>query len=320
VRFLLWLGRTAAVVIPVFFIATFITFLLGAASGLDPAASIAGDSATPAVIAQLRHEFGLDLPLWQRYLDFMGGILTGDLGVSWYSTGVSVDSLLWQRIGISASVGVLALVIGLVLGPVLGVLAATHRGRFVDRFVTTLTSIVSTLPPFVLSIGLILLLAVGLRWLPSGGYVPPAEDPWMWFRLILMPGIALSVELVAGLARQLRTGLVGALDDNYVTGAIVRGFSPRRVLWGHAMRNAAGPALATLSLYVPTLIGGAVMTETIFNMQGFSQLISDSALRQDVPIVLGALVVSIAVVLVSTIVLNGLQGLLQPASRRERTS
>jgi peptide/nickel transport system permease protein len=320
VRFLLWLARTAAVVVPVFFIATVIVFLLGALSGGDPASALAGDAATPKLIAELRHQFGLDLPLWERYLHWMGGVLTGNLGESWYSTGQSVNTLLAERVGVSGSVAVFALVIGIVVGPLLGVAAATHRGRFIDRFVTTFTSIVATLPPFVLSIGLILLLSVGLRWLPSGGYVTPSADPWMWFRLIIMPSIALSAELVAGLARQLRTGLVGALDDNYVTGAIVRGLSPRRVLWGHAMRNAAGPALATLSLFIPTLLGGAVMTETIFNMQGFSQLTSDSALRDDVPIVLGALVVSIALVLVSTIVLNGVQSLLQPTTRRERSA
>lgn len=312
-----WLARTALIVVPVFFVSTLITFLLGAASGLNPAAAVAGDSATPALIAQLNLKFGLNKPIVVQYFDWMGGIFRGNLGVSWFS-GIPVNQLIEQRVAISASVAGFALLIGLVIGPILGTVAAVHQGRFVDRFVTAFTTLISTLPPFVVSIGLILVLSVWLKLLPSGGYVPFSQNPAQWLAMITMPAIALSLELVADIARQLRTGLVLTLRENYITGAIVRGLSYRRVLAVHAFRNGCGPALAVVGLRIPTLIGGAVLTETIFNMQGFSVLSSSSALRGDVPVVLGTLVVAIVFVLFVNVVVNALQGVLLPMSRRGR--
>ncbi len=128
--------------------------------------------------------------------------------------------------------------------------------------------------------------------------------------------MALSLDIIADLARQLRAGLVAALNENYVIGARVRGLSPRRILFVHALRGAAGPALAMLALRIPILIGGAVVTETIFTMPGVGKMAADSALRGDVPVVQGTLVVSILIVLVCSLAINALQGFLQPASRR----
>jgi peptide/nickel transport system permease protein len=157
---------------------------------------------------------------------------------------------------------------------------------------------------------------VWLRWLPSAGYVSPAVDFRMWLALIAMPSVALSVDIVAEIARQLRTGLVAALSENFVTGAIVRGLSWRRIVFIHVARNGAGPAITMLGMKIPTLIGGAVVTESVFSMPGLGMLSADSALRGDVPIVQGALVVCISVVLAANIFINMLQGALQPGSRR----
>ena len=309
------LGRTALIAVPVFFFATLITFGLGAASGLSPAASLSGDEATPERIAAINAELGLDQPLYVQYATWIGNVLRGDLGVSWYN-GFPVSQLIAERLAITASIAGLALVIALVLGVSLGLLAVVFRGRIVDRAITAFATAISTLPPFVVSIGLIVVLSVWLKLLPSAGYVPFAQDPGLWFTLILMPAIALSLDPAAELARQLRTGLVVVLDQNYIVGARVRGLSPARILWVHALRNGAGPAVAILGMKIPTLLGGAVVTETIFSMPGFGMLAADSALRGDVPVVQGTLVVAVVLVLAFSLVVNVVLEALQPASRR----
>lgn len=308
-------ATTALIVVPVFVFATAITFLLGAVSGLSPAASLSGDEATPERVAQIEQELGLDRPLVVQYLDWMGRLLRGDLGESWYN-GFSVTELIGQRLAITASIAVVALLLGIIAGVSLGVLAALHRGRPVDRLITAGTSLVATLPPFVVSIGLIVVFSVWLRLLPSSGYVPFGQNPGMWFQLIIMPAVALSLEPAAEIARQLRTGLVDALAQPYITGAVVRGLPAGRILRVHALRNGAGPAVAVLGMKVPALLGGAVVTETIFNMPGFGLLAADSALRGDVPVVQGALVVSILLVLAFNVLVNGALTALQPATRR----
>jgi peptide/nickel transport system permease protein len=312
------LGSIALTVIPVFIFATLITFLLGAVSGLSPAASLSGDEATPERIAQINAELGLDQPLILRYLSWMGSLLTGDLGVSWYN-GFSVSELIGQRLAVTASIVSVALVLGVIVGVLLGVVAAVNQGRPIDRAITAVTTVVSTLPPFVVSIGLIVVFSVWLHALPSSGYVPFGENPALWFQLIIMPAVALSLDPAADLARQLRTGLVHTLAHPYITGAVVRGLRPRRILLVHALRNGAGPAVAVLGMKIPALLGGAVVTETIFNMPGFGLLSADSALRGDVPVVQGTLVVAVVLVLAFNVMVNVSLSALQPGSRRVTT-
>jgi peptide/nickel transport system permease protein len=308
-------GATVLAAVPVFLLATLVTFLLGWSSGLDPAAALAGDNATPEAVAQIRERFGLDRPVALQYLGWMSGILRGDLGTSWFN-GVPVLDLIVQRLPVSMSIAGAALLVGVVAGAAAGIAAATRQGSRFDRAVTLFASIAAALPPFVISIAMILLFSLWLGLLPAAGYVPPFEDFAGWLTTIAMPSLALSIELIADVARQLRTGLVAALAENYVTGAMVRGLSPRRILFVHVLRNGAGPALSLLALRVPTLIGGAVVSEAIFNMPGMGRLAADSALRGDVPVVQGTLVVAIVLVLASNLLIEVLLGLLQPASRR----
>jgi peptide/nickel transport system permease protein len=310
-----WFLATIAIVVPVFLFSTLLTFVLGWASGLNPAAGIAGDSATPQTIALINAEFGLDKPVLQQYLAWMAGMFRGDLGTSWFNH-VAVSELIQQRLAVSAAIAGFALLLGVFFGTLLGIVAAVNQGKWPDRVITGILSIFSTLPPFVMAIALISVFSLWLRWLPSAGYVSPATNMTLWLKLLVMPSMALSVELIADLARQLRTGLVAALSENYVTGAIVRGLSWRRIIFVHVLRNGAGPAISLLGVRIPTLIGGAVVTETVFSMPGLGALSADSALRGDVPIVQGALVVCIMIVLTANILINVLQGALLPASRR----
>ncbi|MGY1602486.1 ABC transporter permease [Geodermatophilus sp. SYSU D00815] len=314
-RTLATLGRSVAIFVPVFLVATFVTFALRALSGLSPARIQLGESATPEAIARVEAQWGLDRPFLAQYWTWFEGVLHGDLGTSW-SNGADISLLIAEGLAISLSIATFALVIGVVLGFLLGTLAALRRTTWVDRAITGFTTVVSVMPAFVVGIVLVTFLAVGLGWFPSAGYVPASAGLGPWLAHITLPALALSFDVVADVARQLRSGLVAAYRENYVTGAVVRGLGPRRVFLRHVLRNGAGPALAVLGLKFPALIGGSVVTEWIFGLQGFGRFANDSAQAGDVPAVQGVLVVSIVLVVVFNLVVNVVLARVTPASQR----
>lgn len=314
-RVLTTLGRTVAVFVPVFAVATFITFALRWMSGLSPARIQLGEQATPEAIAQVESQWGLDQPFLVQYWDWLSGVLHGELGTSWVN-GADISTLIGLSLGVSLSVATLALVIGVVVGLVLGTAAALRPGSLLDRAVTGLVTVISVMPAFVVGIVLVTVFAVGLHWFPSAGYVPPEAGVAPWLAHILLPALALSVDVVADVARQLRGGLVAAYRENYVTGAVVRGLSDRRIFFRHVLRNGIGPALAVLGLKVPSLVGASVVTEWIFGLQGFGRFANDAAQAGDVPAVQGVLVVSIVIVVTFNLVVNLVLTRVTPASQR----
>jgi peptide/nickel transport system permease protein len=310
------IGRAVGVVVPVVLITTFITFLLGSVTGQDPAASVLGDNARPEDVVRMRGVFGLDRPFLVRYLDWLWDALHGDLGSSWF-THIPVADSVTQRLPVSLSIAAFALVIGTLVGTTLGILAALSNGGPLDRAITLLASVLSTIPGFVAAIGLVVFLSVTFPIFPSGGYVAPGDDVWLWVKCLTLPAVALSLDTAADLARQLRTGLSTALQENYVVGATMRGFSRRRIVTVHALRNGAGPAVALLGMHVPKLIGGAIIVETVFVMPGLGSLTKDAALRGDVPVVQGTLLLTVGIVVASSVLFNALLYVLRPAAKRE---
>jgi peptide/nickel transport system permease protein len=313
------LGRLLLTTTVVLFLASLITFTLGALSRSNPAAAVLGETATPQDIVTMNHQFGLDQPFVPRYLTWLGHALTGDLGKSWFTT-VPVSSSVGRALPVDLSIAAFALVLAVVIGVGAGIGAALRAGGLLDRSVTVISSVLATLPPFVIGIGLIVLLAVKARVLPAGGYVSYTVDPVQWLRFAILPALALSLEIAATIARQLRTSLVAALEENYAIGAQMRGYSHRRVLFGHVLRNAVAPTLAVIGMAIPLIVGGAVMTEKLFNLPGIAQLALQSAQRGDVPVVLGTLLVTALIVLVGSLVVNALQVLLNPTARRGATA
>ena len=320
-----WTGRLRAVVgavslpVTVFLIATFGTYVLGALGGANPAATVLGQDATPSSIANLNHQYGLDRPLLVQYFTWLGHALTGNLGTS-YFTSIPVSTSLGQALPVDLSLATLALTFAVVLGGAAGIAAALKQGSLLDRLVSAVCSALATVPPFLVGITLIVLFAVVFRLLPSGGYVPFTQNPGQWLRFALLPALALSAEGAAAIARQLRTSLVGALHENYVLGAAARGLSVRRTLFRHALRNAAGPALTVLGVQVPAIIGGAVVAEKMFALPGVAQLALQAGSERDVPVIQGALLVTIGVVLISNIVVNAVLLRLTPQARRSSRS
>ncbi|MFD5922515.1 ABC transporter permease [Kitasatospora sp. NPDC058201] len=309
------LGRVLTGAATVFLLSSVLTFGLGAVSDANPAAAVLGETATPADIARLDHQFGLDRPLPVQYGSWLLHALGGDLGVSWFTTVPVADSIA-AALPVDLSIAGLALLLAVLLGGAAGVSAALSNGGRLDRAVTAVCTLLGTLPAFVIAIGLITLVAVQFRLLPSGGYVPFSQNPGEWLRFALLPALALSLDAAAGIARQLRTSLVAELRENYATGALMRGLSWRRVLFGHALRNAAGPAVTVLGMSVPVLIGGAVVTERIFNLPGIAQLSLRAAEQHDVPVIQGTLLVTVAVVLAANLAVDALLFALNPAARR----
>ncbi len=309
-------GRTLGVLLPVVFITSFLTFLLGNFTGQDPAAAVLGDNARPEDVARMRGVFGLDRPFFVRYFDWLWNALHGDLGSSWF-THIPVTDSIAQRLPVSLSIAGLSLLLALLLGTTLGILAALSNGGPLDRAITLLASVLSTIPGFVAAIGLVVFLSVVFPVFPSGGYVAPTDDFGLWLKCLTLPAIALSLDTGADIARQLRTGLVTALNENYVVGATMRGLSRRRIVAVHALRNGAGPAVALLGVHLPKLIGASIIVETVFVLPGLGSLTKDAALRGDVPVVQGTLLVMVVVVVASSVIFNALLYVLRPTAKRE---
>ncbi|WP_186784261.1 ABC transporter permease subunit [Streptomyces sp. CBG33] len=308
-------GRSVAVFVPVFLVATFVTFALRSLSGLSPARIQLGESATPQAVAQVEAEWGLDRPFLVQYGDWFAGVLRGDLGTSW-TNGADISTLIGLGLSVSLSIALFALVIGVVVGFGLGTAAALRPGTWLDRSVTGFVTVISVMPAFVVGILLVTVFAVGLGLFPSAGYAPAEQGIGPWLAHITLPALALSLDVVADVARQLRSSLIAAYRENYVTGALVRGLSPRRVFFTHVLRNGIGPALATLGLKFPALVGASVVTEWIFGLQGFGRFANDSAQTGDVPAVQGVLVVSIVLVVTFNLVVNLVLARVTPASQR----
>ena len=309
------LARSVAVFVPVFLVATFVTFALRAITGLSPARFQLGEDATPEAIRRIEHGWGLDRPFLAQYWTWFRDVLHGDLGASW-ANGAQVSQLIANGLAVSLSIATLALVIGVGFGLGFGTLAAVRQATWVDRAITGAMTAISVMPAFVVGIALVEVFAVGLGWFPSSGYVPFADGTGPWLAHVILPAVALSLDTVADVARQLRSGLTAAYRENYVTGAVVRGLSPRRIFFRHVLRNGVGPALAILGLKFPTLIGLSVVTEWIFGLQGFGRFANDSAQAGDVPAVQGVLVVSIVLVVVFNLVVNVALARVTPASQR----
>ena len=300
------LGGGLAVLIPVVVLSSFITYCLGALSNSNPAATILGqDAATPAAVAKLDRALGLDKPLVVQYWDWLTQAVQGHLGVSYFSQ-IPVSQSIAQRLPVDLSIALLAVVLAVLIGGTAGTVAAVKRGSWFDRGVTIACSVVSTLPAFVVGIILVVLFAVSAHLLPASGYTPPSAGIGPWLEHIILPALALALQVAADIARQLRTSLVSVLDQNYIVGARVRGLPYRRVLVRHALRNASGPALTILGNDFPIMLAGAVAAEVVFSLPGLGQLLLAAAEERDIPVVQGVLLVVATFVIVVNLVVNTL--------------
>ena len=279
--------------LPVMAVVALIVFLLIHLSPGDPAALIAGDLASTDDIARLRTSLGLDLPLWQQFLIWAGKLAHGDLGTSIF-TQVPVSELLAQRLEPTLSIALVTMTLSIVLAIPLGTLAAYRAGSWVDRLVMLFAVLAFSVPVFLIGYLLIYTFAIVLQWLPVQGYVRLSEGIGPWLRNLLLPCVNLALVYMALLTRMTRATVLEVLQEDYIRTARAKGLGVPAVL-GHALRNAAVPIATTVGVGIALLIGGVVVTETVFAIPGVGRLVIDSVQRHDYPVIQSVLLLSAAV-------------------------
>jgi peptide/nickel transport system permease protein len=285
--------RRLFAIVPVMAVVAVLVFLLIHLSPGDPAALIAGDLATVDDIAKLRVALGLDRPLLQQFAIWLGKLLTGDLGTSIF-TQVPVAQLLGQRLEPTLSIAALTMLITLVVSVPLGTLAAYRAGSWIDRLVMLFAVLAFSLPVFLVGYLLIYGFAVQLQWFPVQGYVRFAESPAGWLQSLVLPCVNLALVYIALITRMTRATVLEVLHEDYIRTAWAKGLGVLPVL-GHALRNAAVPIATTVGVGIALLIGGVVVTETVFAIPGVGRLVIDSVQRHDYPVIQSVLLLSAGV-------------------------
>ena len=280
-------------------VVAFVVFLLLYLTPGDPAAILAGDAATSEDIMKIREKLGLDDPFLERFGQWLWRLLHGDLGVSIF-TNLPVTRLIGQRIEPTLSLTLCTLVISVLVAVPLGVLAAARAGSWLDRAVMAFSVAGFSVPVFVIAYVLIMVFSIELEWLPVQGYRPIKDGLWEWARHLVLPSIALGTVYIALIARMTRAAMLDVLAQDYVRTAQAKGLAPTAVLLRHALKNAAVPIATVIGIGVALLIGGAIVTETVFALPGIGRLTVDAILRRDYPIIQGVvLLFSAAYVLIN---------------------
>ncbi|PSL37187.1 peptide/nickel transport system permease protein [Labedella gwakjiensis] len=282
-----------------------VTFLLLRLLPGDPALAVASPNMTDETRAALLEQYGLDQPLLTQYMLYLGRLLQGDLGTS-FTQSIPVLDVLLQRLPWTLLLTATALVLTVVVGIPLGVLAASHKGGILDRVVQVVGVTGQSL--FVPSVGIVLLLVFGLNlgWFPIGGAYTDGVYGTEWYVSVLthlvLPAVSLTLIQLGSYVLTMRATLIDALGDDYVTLAKANGLSPRRILWKHALRNALLPATTLIGLQLGFLVGGAVLTETVFAYPGIGRGIYEAVTQLDFPVLQGAfLLLAVTVVAANTL-------------------
>ncbi|ORI27318.1 ABC transporter permease [Rhodococcus sp. 1168] len=295
-------GRRLLAAVPLLLIVPFLIFVLIDLTPGDPAVVLAGENPTPERLAAIRENLRLDDNVFVRYVDWVGGVLHGDLGMSFLSNQ-SVTELISRRMATTMSLVLFAMVIAVLVGGLLGIVAAIRPGGVIDRAVNVVASIAIAIPAFWFGLVLVSLFAVSNQIFPAFGYVPLSEGVVPWLQHLVLPGIALALLPAAEVTLQLRSALGKVLESDYILNAEARGLSKTSVMFKHALKNACIPVVTVLGFRVSEVLGGAVTIEIIYGMPGLGSLAVDSVQNHDIPVLLGfVLFTTIVVVLVNLLV------------------
>lgn len=294
--------RRIASTIPVMLIVAFILFGMLNVVGGDPALVLAGDNATTDAVARIRTTMGLDQPFLVRFANWLLAIARGDLGQSLFS-GHAVLELIQQRLEPTLALAICTLVLSVLIAVPLGIVAAWRVGGVIDNFVMSLAVIGFSVPVFALSYLGIYIFSLQLRWLPVQGYVSYSVDFGRFLAHIVLPSFALSISYVGLIARVTRACVLEVIGQDFIRTAKAKGATPFRVLGKHVLKNAAPPIVTVVGMGFAMLIGGVVVTETVFGISGLGRLAVDAVFRRDYPVVQGVvLLLSLTYVLVNLLV------------------
>jgi len=306
--------RRLVATIPVMGVVAIAVFALLHVTPGDPAVIIAGDYATTDDIARIRTRLGLDQPFHAQVAIWLGRIVRGDLGTSIFS-GLPVATLIGQRAATTIWLTLFAMLISVGIGVPIGVVAAWRKGSWLDRTVMVFAVSGFSMPTFWLGFILVYVFAISAGWLPVQGYHPIADGLWPFLSHLILPALTLSVVYMALIARMTRASMLGVLDEDYIRTAFAKGLAPRNVLVRHALKNASLPVVTIIGLGFALLIGGAVVTESVFALPGLGRLTVDAIVRRDYPVIQGVLLVVSGVYVLINLVVDVLYVVLDPRIR-----
>lgn len=297
-----FLIRRLLSLVPVLLVVAVVVFMLLRWVPGDPAAVIAGESATAEQVAALRQRMGLDQPVTTQFAIWLGQVLQGDFGESYFFRKPVLE-LITQRMEPTLALGAFALLLAVVVAVPMGVIAAFAQGSWLDRAVMAASVLGFSTPVFVVGYALMYLFAVELEWLPVQGYARLSEGLWPFLERLLLPGVTLALVYVALVARITRTSVLEVLGEDHVRTARAKGLTEREVLVHHALRNAAVPVLTVIGIGLAVLIGGAVVTESVFAIPGLGRLTVEAVLSRDFPVIQALILLfSVGYVLVNLLI------------------
>lgn len=300
--------------LPVLLAVSLLTFLIASLLPGDLALVILGDQATPENVAALRHDMGLDQPIWWRYLGWLGHVLQGDLGRS-FRTGQTVLQAVAERLPVSIELMLLAEFIGLAIGVPLAIVCAARSGSAFDRFVTGGAFGMLSVPSFLSAILLIYLFAVELHWLPATGYVPFTEDPLANLRFFVLPALTLGLAEWPGIMRVLRSDMIATLQEDYIALAKAKGLKPSRILFVHALKPSSLTLITVTGINIGRLIGGALIVESIFALPGIGRLLVGAIYTRDLIILQGVVLLVASGFVIMNFIVDMLYAVLDPRIR-----
>jgi peptide/nickel transport system permease protein len=308
------IARRLLATIPVMGVVAIAVFALLHATPGDPAVIIAGDYATGEDIARIRAKLGLDQPFLTQVGLWLGRIVRGDLGTSIFS-GLPVTTLIGQRVGTTAWLTLFAMLISVGIGVPVGVLAAWRKGSWLDRLVMVFAVSGFSMPTFWLGFILVYVFAITMGWLPVQGYSPITAGFWPFLSHLILPALTLSAVYMALIARMTRASMLGVLNEDYIRTAFAKGVAPRGVLIRHALKNASLPVVTIIGIGFALLIGGAVVTESVFALPGLGRLTVDAIIRRDYPVIQGVILIVSGVYVLLNLVIDVLYVVLDPRIR-----
>ncbi|SMF52155.1 peptide/nickel transport system permease protein [Tistlia consotensis] len=300
--------------VPLLFIVSVLTFSLTSLLPDDPADLIIGQWGTEQQFEMVRERLGLNEPLVPRYVHWLERALHGDLGTSFFNS-VEVSDAVMQRLPVTLSLTAVSALIALLVGLAAGIAAALRPRSWTDRLATFGATIGQAIPNFWFGILLVAVFAVTLRWFPATGFTPLSSSPWEWLRSVTLPAIALGLASSAAIARQVRSAMVGVLQQDYIRAARAQGLSRRRVIFKHALTNALVPVVAVLSFQITVLLGGALIVEQVFAINGLGTLAITAVRRQDIPMIQGLVLVMVVLVVIVQLATDVVYGFLNPKAR-----
>jgi peptide/nickel transport system permease protein len=314
-----FLARRIMLGLLVLWVMTAVVFVMFFVAPHNVANLIAGRQATPETVALVKHRLGLDRPVLNQYGSYMWNLLHGDIGYSFYNSS-SVRSLIWQRVPVTLSLALGAAVLWLLMGISAGVLAATRPRSFGDRTVTVTALFFYSMPSFLLGVILFYLLfyrlhLAGIGWFPGNGYVPLTQSPLRWAQHLLLPWFTLALVTAATYSRLTRASMLDTLGEDYIRTARAKGLTERRVIYRHALRSALTTVVTQFGIDLGILLGGVIIVENIFGLPGLGQLSVQSVTQQDLPVVIGTIILAAAFVVVASIVVDVVYAVLDPRVR-----